>query len=161
MTKKTKQFIVFFSVAFVVLLLVVAKFFVPVNFDKTKAPLGNADNTSTVKTYEFLVKVEDELTSKKGDCVAFKETGWGWGTSERKHYAILKVKNTTYEQAQEWCSVETATTSVYTIEGKPEIYQAKKYSFDIDSMPQKSDWLDQEKEVLPVVFDKNKIQLKK
>ena len=113
------------------------------------------------KTYEFLVRVTDKLTSKTGDCITFKDAGWDWGTNERKHFAILKVDNITYEQSQEWCSFGTATTTVYTTEGNPKEYQAKKYNFDVNSMPQKVDWVNQEKAVLPVTFYTSNIQLKK
>ena len=112
-------------------------------------------------TYEFLVRTEDKLTSKAGDCIAFKEEGWSWGKNEKKHFALLKIKDITFEKALELCSSGEATTTVYTIEGKPKTYQAKNYNFKINTMVEINDWLDKNKEVLPTIFDSKKVKLKK
>lgn len=115
------------------------------------------------QAYEFLVRVEDKLTSKAGDCITLKPAGWDWGSMERQHFAIFKIEDITYEQAQEWCSFEEEELTVYTKEGKEKKYNSKKYEFDLKDMPEdkKNDWKNQDKEVGPTIFDKVKIKSKK
>jgi len=113
-------------------------------------------------TYEFLIRVEDKLTSKEEDCITFKPAGWDWGSMERQHYAILEIQDITYEQAKEWCSFKEEGLTVYTFEGKEKKYQPKKYSFVLKDMPEdnKNDWKNQDKKVSPTLFNKEKIKLK-
>ncbi len=115
------------------------------------------------QAYEFLIRIEDKLTSKEGDCITFKLFGWDWGRMERQHYAILTIQDITYEQAKEWCSFEEEELTVYTEQGKEKTYHPKKYSFDLKDIAEdkKNDWKNQDKKVSPTVFDKAKIELKK
>ena len=112
--------------------------------------------------FEFLVRTEDKLTSKKGDCITYKPVGWTWGDMERKHFQIILVKGIDKKQAQDWCNDCQEEIAVVTTEGKPKTYQPKVYKFDIDSLTkeQKDDWLIQDKEKPPIEMDKSMVSKK-
>ncbi len=78
---------------------------------------------------------DNDIVTKKGDIITFKLAGGGWGTNERKHYAIIRIDNITYAEAQKWCESGAI--------------RARKYELDLDSMftqPQRDDWIDQDKD---------------
>jgi len=100
---------------------------------------------------EFLVRLSDKndnpAGSKKGDFITFKPDGWSWGTNERKHYGIVRIKCTEAE-AQKMCESETALML-----GEKVITKYRKTKFDIDALPKAtlSTWNDQ-KTYSPIIM---------
>jgi len=97
---------------------------------------------------EFLVRLEDKpdkpgkgAVSKKGDFITYKPDGWSWGTNERKHYGIVRIKCTEAEAAA-MCEPETSIVSKETV-----VTKYRKTKYDIDALP---------KETLAVWNDKSK-----
>lgn len=96
---------------------------------------------------------DNDVVTKKGDIITFKRAGWNWGTNERKHYAIIRINDITYEQAQKWSESGTI--------------RARKYKVDIDgafSQGQRADWIDPSKDpgiIVATVNIKGKINEKR
>jgi len=91
---------------------------------------------STRSDYEFLIKLQDETSLKKGDCVIFKQAGWDWGRMERQNFGIVLIKNLAYEQAEDYCSSQEQEVEAHTPKGILKEYNPKTYTFDLDSLPE-------------------------
>lgn len=118
--------------------------------------------TCFAEDYEFLIRVKDKESglSLKGDCITFKLVGWDWGKNERKHYAIIRKDDITYEQAYEVCNAKYITgyeenEDYEEGDGADEFFKIenKKHYFDLDTLitsEKLKDCQDKEKSVEPI-----------
>ena len=110
---------------------------------------------STKSDYEFLIKLEDTVSDRKGDCIVFKQSGWDWGYMERQNFGLVRIKNLSYEEAESLCN--DYSEGEYNAEARLKDYVSKKYFFDIQDI---SSTKAENRDKQPVEINKDKVKLR-